>query len=213
MKSRRAALAAILALVACCFAFAATAAEPREGMDFRAVTPPLAAPAGRIEVIEFFWYGCPHCYDFEPVLAAWVARLPADVSFRRVPAIASSPSWIAAARMYYTLEALGLGDMLHGDVFTAIHRERLRLHDEAAVADWAARKGIDPKRFAEAWASPAVQARIEQAGELTRAARLSGVPALMVQGRYLTLAQGDTEDLIAVLDYLVARARKDAALR
>jgi len=227
MKSRRGFLAAVLAMLGCCLALAAGAAELKAGEDFRVINPPLAAPKDRIEVTEFFWYGCPHCFDFEPVLAAWVKKLPANVSFRRVPVVTANNKWVPAAQLYYTLEAMshqgipspaGAGDInlvekLHSDVFNAIHVERRRLDDEKALLEWVATKGVDPKKFSEAWSSSAVQSRIQQARELSRDSGLSGVPAVMVQGRYLALTQGNYQDLLATVDRLVERVRTETGIR
>jgi thiol:disulfide interchange protein DsbA len=210
MKSRRAFLAAALAM---CLAFSAGAAELKAGQDFRVIDPPLAAAKDRIEVTEFFWYGCPHCFDFEPVLAAWVKKLPADVSFRRVPALSANDKWVPAARLYFTLEAINLADKLHGDAFTAIHVERQRLDDEKVLFEWVAKKGADPKKFSEVWASSGVQIRVQQARELSRAAGLTGVPAVMVHGRYLAPIRGNYEDLIAVVEQLVERVRSETGAR
>ena len=213
MKSWRGFLATALAALGFCLALAVGAAELKEGRDFRVINPPLAAAKDKIEVTEFFWYGCPHCFDFEPVLAAWVKKLPANVSFRRVPAISSNDKWVAAARLYYTSEAMNLGEKMHGDVFNAIHVDHLRLHDEKVLFEWVAKKGVDAKKFSEAWASSGVQSRIQQARELTQDSGLAGVPAVMVQGRYLTPTQGNYEDLIAVIEQLVERVRAETGIR
>lgn len=213
MKSRRGFLAAVLAMLGCCLALAAGAAELKAGEDFRVINPPLAAPKDRIEVTEFFWYGCPHCFDFEPVLAAWVKKLPANVSFRRVPVVTANNKWVPAAQLYYTLEAMNLVEKLHSDVFIAIHVDRQRLDDEKVLFEWVAKKGVDTKKFREAWSSSGVQSRIQQARELGPAAGLTGVPAVMVQGRYLALTQGNYEDLLATIDQLVERARTETGIR
>jgi thiol:disulfide interchange protein DsbA len=213
MTSRRGFLAAVLAMLGCCLALAAGAAELKAGEDFRVINPPLAAPKDRIEVTEFFWYGCPHCFDFEPTLAAWVKKLPANAGFRRVPVVTANNKWVPAAQLYYTLEAMNLVEKLHSDVFNAIHVERRRLDDEKALLEWMATKGVDPKKFSEAWSSSAVQSRIQQARELSRDSGLSGVPAVMVQGRYLALTQGNYEDLLATVDRLVERVRTETGIR
>lgn len=209
MKSWR----CVLAVLGCCLALAAGAAELQEGQDFRVISPPLAAPPDRIEVTEFFWYGCPHCFDFEPMLAAWVKSLPTGVSFRRVPAISANDKWVPGARLYYTLEVMDLVDKLHGDVFAAIHVDRQRLDDERALFEWVAKKGIDANNFSAAWSSPGVQSRLQQARALGPAAGLTGVPAVMVHGRYLALTRGNYEDLLATIDRLVARVRAETGLR
>lgn len=210
MKPWRGFLAAVLAATGVFLALAAGAAELKAGRDFRVINPPLAAPKDRIEVTEFFWYGCPHCFDFEPVLAAWARKLPADVTFRRVPTVPSSNKWTTAAQLYYTLEALELLDKLHSDVFNAIHVDHQRLDDEQVVLDWVEKKGVDRKKFSEAWASSGVQARIQQARELSRASGLTGVPAVMVQGRYLALTAGNYEELLGNIEQLIDRARAEA---
>ncbi|NJD36510.1 MAG: thiol:disulfide interchange protein DsbA/DsbL [Betaproteobacteria bacterium] len=213
MTSRRGFLATAFAVPGFCLAFAAGAAELKEDQDFRAIDPPLAAPKDRIEVTEFFWYGCPHCFDFEPVLAAWVRKLPANVSFRRVPAVTANNRWVPAAQLYYTLEVMNLVEKLHRDVFNAIHVDRQRLDDEKVLLEWVAKKGVDSKKFSEAWSSSGVQGRIQQVRELVPAAGLTGVPAVMVQGRYLVLPQGSHEDMLAIVDRLVARVRTETGAR
>ena len=211
MGAWRRVLAAILATLGLMLAFGAGAVELKEGRDFERLTPPLASDKTRIEVTEFFWYGCPHCFDFEPVLVAWLKKLPADVSFRRVPAIFPNPKWPAAARLFYTLEAMNLVDKLHDDVFNAIHLDRRRLFEEKAVFDWVAKKGVDTKKFAEAWSSAGVQSRVQQARELTVAAGVLGVPAVMVDGRYMALSSGNYGDLVATIDQLIERVRAERA--
>ena len=210
MRAWRGVLAAALATFGLCLALGAGAAELKESRDFRLVNPPLAADKNKIEVTEFFWYGCPHCFDFEPMLAAWVKKLPADVSFRRVPAIFPNNKWTPAARLYYTLEAMNLVDKLHRDVFNAIHLDRQRLDDEKVLFEWVAKKGVDAKKFGETWASFGVQSRVQQARELTLSAGITGVPAVMVQGRYLALTPGTYEDLLEIIEELVDRARAEA---
>jgi protein dithiol oxidoreductase (disulfide-forming) len=210
MKSWRGILAAALAALGFSLALAAGAAELKEGRDFRVINPPLPVAGDRIEVTEFFWYGCPHCFSFEPVLAAWVRKLPANISFRRVPTVSANNKWAPAAQLYYTLEAMNLVEQLHSEVFIAIHVDRQRLDDEKVLLEWVAKKGIDSKKFSEAWSSAGVQNRIQQARALSQASGLTGVPVVMVQGRYLVLTADSYEDLLASIDQLIARARAEA---
>ena len=203
-------LAAILVFLGAGLAPAVGAADLKEGQDFRVIRPPLMADRERVEVVEFFWYGCPHCFDFEPVLADWVKKLPADVSFRRVPVIFPNNKWALGARLYYTLEAMNLLEKFHSDVFNAIHGERLRLDDEKVLFEWVARKGIDAKQFSETWSSFGVQSHMQQARGTVVAAGVTGVPAVMVQGRYLALTPGNYGELLANIDALVARVRAEA---
>lgn len=200
--------AGLLALLVAMGALAgAVAAAPQE---FRSLNPPIGSDAARIEVIEFFWYGCPHCDKLEPLMVAWVRKLPADVSFRRVPAIfPNSPKWTPGARLYYTLEALNLVDRLHGDVFNAIHVERKRLDDEKVLFEWIAGKGVDAKAFLAAWTSFGVQSRVRQALEVTQRAGLAGVPAIVVDGRYEALMPQNLGDLPGVADRLIERVRAE----
>ena len=210
MRAWRGILAAVLATLGLCLALGASALELKEGRDFRVITPVLAADKTRIEVTEFFWYGCPHCFDFEPILAPWAKNLPADVVFRRVPALFPNNKWAPPARLYYTLEAMNLVDRLHRDVFNAIHLDHQRLDEEKILFDWVAKKGVDAKVFRETWASSGVQSRVQQARELTLASRITGVPAVMVQGKYLALTPGTYEDLLEIIEQLIDRARAEA---
>lgn len=209
MSAWRGLAAAALATLGLCLALGAGAADLQEGRDFRELNPPLAPDKTRIEVTEFFWYGCPHCFDFEHVLTPWAGKLPADVSFRRVPAIFPNNKWVPGAKIYYTLEALNLVEKMHAQVFNAIHVERKRLDDEKVLFAWVASKGVDAKQFSEAWFSFGVQSRVQQARELTLAARLTGVPAVVVHGRYEAITPGSYGELIARIDQLVARVRAE----
>lgn len=210
MAAWRGGLAAVLAVLGLCLASGAGAAELKAGRDFRVIDPPLATERNKIEVTEFFWYGCPHCFDFEPVLAPWIRKLPADVVFRRVPAIFPNNKWTPGARLYYTLEAMNLVETLHGEVFSAIHLERKRLDDEKVLLQWVAGKGVDARKFSEAWSSFGVESRLRQARELTQAAGLTGVPAVVVQGRYQAITPGSYGELITLIDRLIDGVRADA---
>jgi len=192
----------------CFWLIAAHAGELQPERDFRLIEPPLAATeAGKIEVIEFFWYGCPHCAALEPLLDTWNRSLPQGVNLRRVPAI-SHAKWISGARLYYTLEALHQVGALHGEVFAAIHGERLRLlDDEAALTAWIERHGIARSAFLAAWNSFGVQAQVREAQRLTQAAAIRGVPALIVAGRYQALTEGSYRDLLRRTDQLIAQSR------
>ena len=203
-------LAAVLVMLGAGLASAAGAADLKEGQDFRVIRPPLMADRERIEVVEFFWYGCPHCFDFEPVLADWVKKLPADVVVRRSPAIFPNNKWTPGARIYYTLEAMNLLDKFHSEVFNAIHKERLRLEDEKVLFEWVAKKGIDTRQFTETWSSFGVQSQLQQARHTTLAAGVTGVPSVMVHGRYLALTPGNYGEMLANIESLIAQVRVDA---
>lgn len=185
------------------------------GKDFQPVNPPQPTETGsKIEVIEFFSYACPHCHTLESPLAAWLKKKPADVEFRRVPVVFND-SWVPFARLYFTLEAMGLVDKLHRDVFAAVHDQKLRLQDQQVMFDWVATKGVDRKKFADTYNSFTVQSRTQRAPDATKRYNVEFTPAVVVNGRYLTApsmtATGNSIDydrFFKVLDQLVATARK-----
>jgi thiol:disulfide interchange protein DsbA len=164
---------------------------------------------GKIEVIEFFWYGCPHCYSLEPHIEAWLKKLPPDVEFRRVPAIFNQ-RWGHDAAIYYTLESMGLLDKLHKPLFDAIHKDSLRTDNEAALGEWLQKNGVDPKKFMDTMKSFGVQSKTRRAVQQTVAYKIDGTPAMAVAGRYTVSAdQGRTQQgMLQVVDGLVAMARK-----
>jgi thiol:disulfide interchange protein DsbA len=200
-----------LGLVGLTLALLAGSAAAQGKPAYKPLANPQAVDTGdRIEVIEFFWYGCPHCFDLEPVLEKWTAKLPGDVAFRRIPAI-PTPRWAPNARTFYTLEALGELERLHGQVFNAIHLDRVNLNDEKIQIEWMAKKGVDRARFDAAWKSFSVQSKTKRAVQLTRAYDVDGVPALVVDGKYLTSVSmaGSPEALLKTLDALIAKARAE----
>jgi thiol:disulfide interchange protein DsbA len=200
----------LLAALGCALAAPVPAAEPVEGKQFtRLQMPQPTEPNGKVEVIEFFWYGCPHCAEFEPTLQAWKQQLPADVSFRKVPAIFRD-SWVPGARLFYTLEALGLLDRLSDAVFAALHRQRINLNDELVLLDWVARQGVDRRAFAAAYHSAAVGGKVRKAAEMTQEYGFGGVPVLIVGGKYMpSLEVGTYADMLRVVDDLIARNRAE----
>ena len=186
----------------------------QEGQPFVVLPTPRPTDAkGKVEVIEFFHYGCPHCRKLDPLLEEWVKALPADVVFRRVPAIWGNPQLLALARLYYAEEATGEVARLHGKIFTAVQDEKVPLADkdaraaEAAAMEWVARQGVDAKKFAEAYKSFGVQSKVQRADQLARDYQIQGVPTLAIDGKYLTT--GDTAATLKIADQLIARARKE----
>lgn len=170
---------------------------------------PIETPAGKIEVVEFFWYNCPHCNAFEPALEAWIKRAPKDVVVKRVP-VAFSSTFQGQQRLYYTLEAMGLVDRLHGKVFQAIHVERKRLESPEVIAEWAAAQGVDKTKFLEQFNSFSVASKATRASQLTAAYKVEGVPALGVAGRFYTDATltRNMDRSLQVVEYLVGEVRK-----
>lgn len=189
---------------------AAQAQAPRAGTDYMVLQQPQPtnAPAGQVEVVEFFWYGCPHCFKFEPLLDAWLKRLPADVSFKRVP-VAFREDFVIHQRIYYALEALGKVEELHRKVFNAMHVEKNRMDKPEVVADFMARNGVDRAKFLETLNSFSVQGKTGQARKLAEGYRIDGVPTLGVHGRYWTSGSltGSLERMLAVTDHLIGLAR------
>jgi thiol:disulfide interchange protein DsbA len=178
--------------------------------DYREIKPAQATEEGpKVEVIEFFWYGCPHCYELEPTLKKWLARKPDDVSFRRVPAIFRQ-SWVPGAQTFYTLETMGELDRLHAKVFDAIHIERQPFSDMSAISSWMGKNGIDAKKFEDTAKSFAVSGKVQRAQQMSAAYQLTGVPALVVDGKYIALGNS-FDGMIAIVDQLIERAREERA--
>lgn len=183
----------------------------KSGKDYITLDRPLAteAGAGKIEVLEFFWYSCPHCNAFEPSFAQWVKNAPKDVVVRRVP-VAFRDDFAPQQRLFYTLEAMDLLEKMHGRVFTAIHGEKQMLNTDASVLTWAEKQGIDKAKFTEIYKSFSVATKIKRAVQLQNDFKIEGVPSLGVAGRYYidgTLA-GGMERALKVADALIAQSRQ-----
>ena len=186
-------------------------AQPKPGVNYGELKPaqPVES-AGKVEVLEFFWYGCPHCYTLEPALENWAKKLPPDTDFKRIPAVLSG-SWEPHARFYYAFEALGVLEKLHRPFFDAIHRDRLRLDSVEAVNQWLAKNGVDAKKFADATRSFGVTSKVKRAAQLSAAYRVDGVPMLAVQGRYTVSTEqgGSQQGMLDITSFLVGQSRKD----
>ncbi|HEY4370325.1 MAG TPA: thiol:disulfide interchange protein DsbA/DsbL [Burkholderiales bacterium] len=182
---------------------------PVADQDYRVVTPAQPTDtAPKIEVIEFFWYACPHCYAFEPTLNPWIKRLPADVAFRRVPA-QFAPIWVQHAKLFYALEALGEEERLHKKVFDTIHVDHKPLDSDQEQTAFAAANGIDKNKFTDALKSFGVAGKLKRAAQLVTNYGIDGVPTLTVNGKYLTsivMTQSPTRTL-EVMDYLINAER------
>lgn len=211
------ALSAATAATAAALPAAPAQAQPKPPVpdqDYRAVSPAQPTDTGaKIEVIEFFWYACPHCNAFEPQLNPWIKKQAADVAFRRVPA-QFAPIWVQHAKLFYTLEALGEEERLHKKVFDTIHVERKPLDTDAQQADFAAANGIDKAKFMEAMKSFGVAGKLKRAAQLVTNYGVDGVPMLAINGKYVTsivMTQSPTRTL-EVTDYLinVERTKKRA---
>jgi thiol:disulfide interchange protein DsbA len=182
-----------------------------EGIDYRLLANPQPVETkGKVEVIEFFWYGCPHCFDFEPELSAWVKRQPKDVVFKRVP-VAFREDFIPHSQLFYALQTMGKGDALNEKVMYAIHKENKRLLTESEIADWVASQGVDRNTFLATYRSFAVVSKARATNQLVEAYRIDGVPTIVMQGRYVTSPSiaGSKAKAIQVMDYLEDKIRRD----
>lgn len=214
-------LSKLAAVAVFAFASIAVQAQLTSGKDYQAITPPQPTPSGKtIEVIEFFWYACPHCYHLQPALHEWRKRKPADVTFRSQPA-AFDESWTQLARTFYAIEAMGAGEKLHGGIFAAIHKAN-RLNPKVLVKDpkslfaWVGEQKIDAKKFTEAYNSFSVVSKTQRTVDVTSAYGVTGTPSIAIDGRYLIAPamvppkadnSVDYERFFKNVDQLIAMAR------
>jgi protein dithiol oxidoreductase (disulfide-forming) len=183
----------------------------QEGQDYVALDKrvPSETAKGSVEVIEFFWYSCPHCNAFEPRLEQWAAKLPKEVTLRRMP-VAFRDDFVPQQRLFYTLEAMNKVEEMHKKVFYAIHVEKRALNNVGAISEWAASQGVDKAKFEQIYNSFAVQTKATRATKLQNDYKVGGVPALGIAGRFYTdgsLAQS-MERALQVTDFLVAEVKK-----
>ena len=208
MKRREFSLALAASTMASTPAWAQNAFK--SGKDYLTLDKPVATEAGngKIEVIEFFWYSCPHCNAFEPAFERWVKAAPKDVVVRRVH-VAFRPDFEPQQRLYYTLEAMNLLETVHPKVFQAIHVDKLPLNTEALIMSWIDKQGVDKAKFAEAYKSFGVATKVRRAVQLQNDFRIEGVPSLGVNGRYYidgSLA-GSMDRALKVTEALIAQSR------
>ena len=207
-------------------AFAAPAAAPREGVQYQVLPQKADTPAGKqVEVIEFFSYACPHCNAFEPLLEAWVKKQGDNIVFKRVH-VAAGQRAMPQQRLFYTLDALGLLGQYHARAFAAMHQQRLRFVEDDEVINWAAQNGIDRARFADAYRSFGVQAKVRRAAVMMNEYKVDHWPLIAVDGRFITspsmASEGQSHDhshghnetelqanALQVMDALVAKAKSD----
>ncbi|WP_207004382.1 thiol:disulfide interchange protein DsbA/DsbL [Trinickia mobilis] len=188
----------------------ATPAAPVAGKDYTvlAAAQPVDVPAGKIEVTEFFWYGCPHCNEFDPYLEAWIKKQGPDVVFKRVP-VAFRDDFIPHSKLYYALDSLGLAQQLTPAVFNEIHVKKNYLLTPEDQAKFLATKGVDPKKFMDAYNSFSTQSSMQRVKQLLEDYKIDGVPTIAVQGKYETgpSVTNSLPGTIQVLDYLVSQIR------
>ena len=182
-----------------------------EGFDYR--TLPVAQATeqkGKVEVLEFFWYGCPHCHDFEPELGAWIKRQNKDVIVRKIP-VAFRDDLLIHSQLFYALESLGRSD-LHAKVMDAMHINKKKLLSEAEITDWVGAQGVDVQTFLKAFKSFTVTSKARAGNQIAQGYRIDGVPTVAIQGKYITspsIAGGSKARAIQVMDYLVEKAKKE----
>jgi len=205
---------ALFARLVSIFLLAASAgishAQPVAGREYQVLEPPRPTQSGpAIEVLEFFYYGCPVCYEAQPHIARWQLAAGPSVTLKRVPAV--SEAWVTFARVYYALEATGLLARLHWPIYDNHHFDGKRLNEDKNLLDWLASNGVDAARFKQAFDSHEVTIRVDEARKMLNTYNVQGVPTMVVDGRYLTSARmaGGVKEMMDVLDFLVARAREE----
>lgn len=191
-----------------------------EGFEYHNISPPQpTSTSEQVEVVELFWYGCPHCYSFEPELDAWLEKKPQSVKFVRMPAV-FRPSWEVHARAFYTAEALGVVDKIHRPLFDAIHKERRQLSDQASLRSFFVEQGVDGDEFDKTYSSFLVLAKVNRAKDMSRRYGVHGVPSMVVNGKYWTDAKSaslsDTrgarnENMLKVVEYLIEQEETSVA--
>ena len=179
------------------------------GKDYTMISPAQPTDdAAKIEVVEFFSYGCPHCADFNPMVSAWAAKLPADVVFKKVPITFGRGAWESIARLYYTLEITGDLARLEADVFKAIHSDKVNLFEQGALTEWVTKKGVDPKKFTDTFKSFGVMSKVKRGDQMAQAYKIQGVPALAIDGKFMVGGKDFNEQLM-IADSLIAKARNE----
>ena len=196
---------------------AVTFAAPTAGKDYLEIKPAQPTDTGnKVEVVEIFSYMCSHCNEFEPMIAAWVKRLPVDTQFRRMPVVFGRASWETLARSYYALEAIGDIEKIHPKIFSAIHDDNVILQQKDVLMDWMEKQGIDRKKFGSAYDSFSMGGKIQRSNQRAQSYGISGVPSIVIDGKYMisTTQAGNYENMLKIADELLkqVRAGKGAAL-
>lgn len=187
----------------------AQAENYKEGVEYTRIADQATASPDKIEVLEFFWYGCPHCYQFDPILERWLETKPANVEFVRVPAV-FRPEWKVHARTYYALQAMGLGEKYHKAIFDAMHKDKADIYSETAMIDFLVSKGVNKDDFKSAYGSFSIDGLLRKTIKKVKSYAIRGVPAMAVNGKYLISGKsaGSFDNMIRIVDYLI---KKEAA--
>lgn len=187
-------------------------AEIQAGRDYTELSPPQPVHSGdKVEVLEFFFYGCSHCFHLHPQISAWEKKKPKDVDFQYVPAIFRD-SWEAMARTFYALDAMGQQQRLHDELFNAWNLSNMVMTDESSTLDFLSSRGIDRAKFSAAYNSFSVNSKVAQANQMVRDYRIHGTPTLIVDGKY-SISGLTPEATIQVLNEVIAKARKERSKR
>ncbi len=195
----------------------AMAEAPKPGAEFDAVAQPITTDvAGKIEVMEVFWYGCIHCYQMEAPLNAWVKKLPADVYFKRMPALPRA-DWAPMAKAFFAMETLGVSEKLHAPLFEAVHKQKtLNPTDEKAAIEWVTKaSGLDKLKVEQAFKSFTINTNLNRAAQIFRASGATGVPSLVIDGKYITSStmSGGNAQALKVADYIIENVRKEKGMQ
>jgi thiol:disulfide interchange protein DsbA len=201
--------AVVLAFWLCSALALAESIEYEEGTHYVELQLPLkTADESKVEVTEYFSYGCPHCFQFDPMITAWHEELPADVLFNRTPAIWNA-DYQVYAQTYYTAEVLDVAEKLHTPLFQAIHAQHMQLNDPKLVAMFFAEFGVDPVDFAKVYNSFGVRASVQTAEARGRAYRAGGVPAIIINGKYRIEGKtaGSNSNMLRIANFLIQKER------
>jgi len=204
-------LLAYLGILAC-VSTVAVASELVEGTDYVRIQVPRSTESpSKIEVVEFFYYACPHCKDFNPTLTKWVTKLPKDVVFKRIPVSFKRAALVNHAKLYYALEITGDLKRLDNEVFAALHDQKINLADEAILMDWISKKGVDRQKFGDAYKSFGVDSKVSRGQQIADAYGINGVPALTIDGRYRMTGNNikGHEELLAQTNQMIKQARAE----
>ncbi len=188
------------------FAFVVQAAEYKEGTHYQRIAKQATDSGDKIEVIEFFWYGCPHCNIFDPVLKTWVENKPDNVEFKRVPAV-FRPEWKVHARAYYALQAMGAGEKYHSKIFDEIHKNKKRIDTLDSLTDFLVKQGVNKEEFTDMYNSMSVDGMVRKAIKQLAGYKIQGVPAMAVNGKYVVSGRsaGSYENMILIVDHLIKK--------
>ncbi len=196
----------LITLFLFCFANVTQAEEYKEGTHYQRIEQQATDTGDKVEVLEFFWYGCPHCHVFDPILGKWVESKPDNTDFQRVPAV-FRPEWKVHARTYYSLQLMDAVEKYHTKIFDEIHKNKKRLDRLDTITAFLVKQGINKEEFMGVYNSFSVDNLVRKAIKKLQGYKISGVPAMAVNGKYLVSgkAAGSYENMIRIVDYLVKK--------